>query len=176
MQTKADGRVWGGAEGSGRMRAEHGGVSLTEEPAPGTPVPDTTGAAISTPHNNRGPPKGWRGLCKDQFSIAKQEKSQRGKEDTDAGVPCPWCHTVPVLGTIPSGSCWTKSPFPGPGASQGGFWPGFPAVAGDSVDVAPKSSNAEWWDHPSLSVTGHTHRARCPRLGWMSWVRMDVSG
>lgn len=88
-----------------------GGISLTEEPGPGTPLPNMAGAAVSTvwtsrqPCNSQGPEKGWRGLCKGQFSIAKQEKPQSGKEDTDASIPCPQCHKVPALGTIPLRSC-----------------------------------------------------------------------
>lgn len=84
-------------------------------------MPNAAGAAVSTV-------KPWRpratiaeGLCNGQCGIAKQEKPQKGREDTDASVPCPWCHTVPALGTIPSRSCWTKRPFPSLGSSQDSF-------------------------------------------------------
>lgn len=50
-----------------------------------------------------------------------------------------------------------------------GFLPWFPAAAGDSVDVAFKSSGAEWLDQPSLSVTG-------PNLYSQMSLEMDSPG
>ena len=83
------------------------------------------------PHKNWGLWKDRRGLCKGQHGTAKQEKPLRGEEDMATGVPCPRCHTVTALGTTPSGSCWTESPFPSPRASQWAFGPWLPAAAGD---------------------------------------------
>lgn len=54
------GRAGGGAEGNGRMRAEHRVVLLREEPVPGTPIPTHLGchehhlATEATARDSRG--------------------------------------------------------------------------------------------------------------------------
>lgn len=84
-----------------------------------------------------------------------------------------WCPlpSVLALSTIPVGATGQKA-LPWPKGLMVGFLPWFPAAAGHSVDVASKSSDAEWLDQPSLSLTGPLYSQMS--LRWTVQAGMDA--